>query len=187
MARGEFRQDLYYRINVVTVELPPLRDRISDIPLLAAHFLDKHAKALAREFVGFTAEAMDLLRRYSYPGNVRELENIVERAAVLSKSPTIGVDAFPEHVVAHGSGVISPRLRLVGDSLAPFAPAGESSWTPTPLEHALREPEKHIILRALKANDWNRQKTAEDLNINRTTLYKKMKQLGIEGEERLAG
>ena len=185
VARGEFRQDLYYRINVVTVELPPLRDRISDIPLLAAHFLDKHAKQLGREFVGFTNEAMDVLRRYNYPGNVRELENIVERAAVLSKSPTIGVEAFPEHVMGHISGTSSPRLRLVGEAMA--AASAESPWTPMALEFALREPEKMIILRALKANDWNRQKTAEDLNINRTTLYKKMKQLGIEGEERLAG
>lgn len=187
VARGEFRQDLYYRINVVTVDLPPLRERISDVPLLAAHFLEKHGKALGRELVGFTPETMDLLRRYTYPGNVRELENIVERAAVLSKTPTIGVEALPEHVISGGAGG-GARLRLVGGTEAGATGEGiESPWLAQALEDALREPERLIILRALKANDWNRQKTAEDLKINRTTLYKKMKALGIEGEERLAG
>ncbi len=188
VARGEFRQDLYYRINVVTVELPPLRDRMSDIPLLAAHFLGKHARQLGREMVGFAPETMDMLRRYNFPGNVRELENIVERAAVLSKSPTINPDALPEHVIAHATGTPSPRLRLVGNGGAEPVPAAlESPWIATALEDALREPEKLILLRALKANHWNRQKTAEDLRINRTTLYKKMKSLGIEGDERMAG
>ncbi|HVU62354.1 MAG TPA: sigma-54 dependent transcriptional regulator [Phycisphaerales bacterium] len=186
VARGEFRQDLYYRINVVTLALPPLRERTSDVPLLAAHFLEKHARALGRELVGFTPDAMDALRRYGFPGNVRELENIIERAAVLSKTLTIGVESLPEQV----TGVVNadggtPALRLVGD---PRGLAVESApWIPTPLEEALREPERLIILRALEANAWNRQKTADDLRINRTTLYKKMKSLGIEGEERLAG
>ena len=185
VARGEFRQDLYYRINVVTVELPPLRDRVSDIPLLAAHFLTKHAAALGRQFAGFAPDAMDALRRYQYPGNVRELENIVERATVLSRTPTIGLDALPEHVL-NNTGLVRAggglRLATAGgeggrdESNGPDAP-----WTPRPLEDALREPERRIILRALKANAWNRQKTADDLKINRTTLYKKMKTLGIEG------
>jgi len=184
VSRGEFRQDLYYRINVVTVELPALRERASDVPLLAGHFLEKHAKALGRELVGFTPEAMEMLRGYAFPGNVRELENIVERAAVLSKTPTIGVEALPETVTGQGAG-----LRLVGVSTGgtPVPPGTDQPWTPTALEDALREPEKRILLRALTANNWNRQKTAEDLRINRTTLYKKMKALGIEGQERLAG
>ncbi len=180
VARGEFRQDLYYRINVVTVELPPLRERISDIPSLAEHFLKKHSGNLGRTFVGFSADAMDVLRRYTYPGNVRELENIVERAAVLAKSPTIGIMDLPEQVVG---GKPRPALALVGSA------DEEAGWSPMPLEEALREPERKILLRALKANGWNRQKTAEVLQINRTTLYKKMKLLGIEGadDERLAG
>jgi DNA-binding NtrC family response regulator len=186
VARGEFRQDLYYRINVVTLALPPLRDRLSDVPLLAAHFLDKHAKALGREIVGFTEEAMDALRRYTFPGNVRELENIVERAAVLSKSPTIGLDALPDGVIGGPAraDLGGTQLRLVGGVATPEEAA---PWIATPLEDAMREPERLIILRALEANAWNRQKTADDLKINRTTLYKKMKTLGIEGEERLAG
>ena len=187
VARGEFRQDLYYRINVVTVDLPPLRERISDIPLLAVHFLEKHAKNLGRELVGFTNDAMDALRRYRYPGNVRELENIVERAAVLSKSPTIGIEALPAQVVDNEPGVLAtlaPNLRLSGGAADGGA---EAPWSPMPLEEALREPEKRIILKALKANEWNRQKTADDLRINRTTLYKKMKLLGIDGGEEAGG
>ena len=160
---------------------------MSDIPLLAAHFLDKHAKQLGRELVGFAPETMDMLRRYQYPGNVRELENIVERAAVLTKTPTITPDALPEHVIAHATGVPSARLRLVGGGANEHAAPMEMPWVATALEEALREPEKMILLRALKANQWNRQKTAEDLRINRTTLYKKMKMLGIEGDERMAG
>jgi DNA-binding NtrC family response regulator len=186
VARGEFRQDLYYRINVVTLALPPLRERTSDIPLLAAHFLEKHAKALGRELVGFTPDATDALRRYTFPGNVRELENIIERAAVLTKSLTIGVEALSEQVMGIAPNTCAvPNLRLSGDPAA--TQADHAPWIPTPLEDALREPERLIILRALEANAWNRQKTADDLRINRTTLYKKMKALGIEGEERLAG
>jgi len=89
VADGSFRQDLYYRINVVQIEVPPLRDRTADLLDLANHFLDQQSKELARHFVGFTDEAMNLLRRYQYPGNVRELSNIIERAAVLSKGQTI--------------------------------------------------------------------------------------------------
>lgn len=192
VARGEFRQDLYYRINVVTIELPPLRERVSDIPLLAAHFLQQQGAAVGRTFTGFAPDALDALRRYPFPGNVRELENIVERAAVLSRSPTISAADLPEHVVdgtragARGPGA----LRLVGGDGAPISGQTDqqAAWSPRPLEDALREPERLIILRALRANNWNRQKTADDLRINRTTLYKKMKLLGIEGhEERLAG
>lgn len=189
VSSGEFRQDLYYRINVVTIELPPLRDRLSDIPLLAAHFLEQQGAAVGRTFTGFAPDALDALRRYAYPGNVRELENIIERAAVLSRSPTITAADLPEHVNGTAPNRLLPgqaSLRLVGGELD-----GEETdrpWTPCALESALREPEKRIILQALRANQWNRQKTADDLKINRTTLYKKMKLLEIEGgEERMAG
>ncbi len=175
VAEGRFRQDLYYRINVVMIELPPLRDRLSDVPLLAEHFLRHFGAELNKELVGFTPEASAALRGYEYPGNVRELQNIIERAAVLSRQATIGVDALPRHVVSH-----DPLGTVTGAN-------DETPWEPMPLAEALREPERRILLRALEANDWNRQATADQLEINRTTLYKKMKQLGIEGEERRAG
>lgn len=177
VARGEFRQDLYYRINVVNIDLPPLRERVSDIPMLAEHFLQKHAASLGRTYVGFSAEAMDVLRRYRYPGNVRELENLIERAAVLAKTPTIGIADLPEHVVNPDAA-----KKPASSSANPQTVAtGDIPWIPIALEEAMKEPERQIVLRALKANGWNRQKTAEDLKINRTTLYKKMKTLGIDG------
>lgn len=167
VADGRFRQDLYYRINVVKIELPPLRDRLGDIPVLAAHFLKAHAAELGKQLTGFAPEALNAMLRYNYPGNVRELQNIVERAAVLSRRPTITPDDLPPQVVAPA---------------AP-APAPDQPWAPIPLETALLAPERDILLRALRANNWNRQKTAEQLSINRTTLYKKMKLHGIEATE----
>lgn len=180
VASGQFRQDLYYRINVVKIELPPLRDRVSDIPLLAEHFLHVHAEQLGKTLVGFTDEAMNMLRRYSFPGNVRELQNIVERAAVLTRSAQIDVRDLPPHVV---DGTDHGLLRALTGQAREGLDSDGSAWVPTPLVEALRDPERRIILKALEANEWNRQKTAEDLAINRTTLYKKMKQLGIDDRD----
>jgi DNA-binding NtrC family response regulator len=177
VAQGSFRQDLYYRINVVKIEVPPLRDRISDISRLAGHFLERFGKELGKQLVGFTPEAMELIRRYPYPGNVRELQNVIERAAVLARTPTIGVSELPPHVTGEDT---SGRLALAARNAA----EDETPWVPVALEEALKDPEKRILVRALKANDWNRQKTAEQLGINRTTLYKKMKAYGLmDGEE----
>lgn len=170
VAEGRFRQDLYYRINVVTIELPPLRERASDVPLLARHFLEKFGAELGKELIGFTADAEAALRAYGYPGNVRELQNIVERAAVLTRQPTVGIESLPGHV-------------LEPVAIEPGQVDEDAPWTPMPLEEALREPERRILLRALRANGWNRQQTADQLGINRTTLYKKMKLLGIDGPE----
>ena len=176
VADGEFRQDLYYRINVVMIELPPLRDRIADIPLLAEHFLAVKAAEASRQITGFTAEALDALRAYAFPGNVRELENIVERAVVLSRATRIGVDDLPSHVLDNSTGGLLPSHVQASDdkgwSLA--------QWQPMPLRDALLEPERQIILAALEANNWNRGETARQLDINRTTLYKKIKQYGLE-------
>ncbi|MBX3365446.1 MAG: sigma-54-dependent Fis family transcriptional regulator [Phycisphaeraceae bacterium] len=180
VAAGAFRQDLYYRINVVKIELPPLRERVGDIPLLAETFLARFGAELGKQLVGFTPEALDALRKYHYPGNVRELQNIIERAAVLGDRPTIGLDDLPPEVVHSAQGILA-RLPSRAD-------ADDTPWRPMPLEEALREPERNIILKALKANGFNRQKTADELAINRTTLYKKMKQLDIDpGDERIAG
>jgi DNA-binding NtrC family response regulator len=172
VAKGEFRQDLYYRINVVKIEMPPLRDRVSDIPILAQHFLDQQAQELGRQFSGFSSEALDALRRYVYPGNVRELSNIVERAAVLSRNQTIGVEDLPADLREGPNAHAGMRVDQP-----------DEEWTPMTLADAMLHPERTFIIRALEANDWNRQQTAEILGINRTTLYKKMKQLGIEPDD----
>jgi len=160
VAEGRFRRDLYYRINVINIELPPLRERVSDIPLLAAHFLKQFAESTGRRMEGFTPEAMRALQTYSWPGNVRELQNVIERAVLLGKGPLIDVEDLPPNVVAS----VPPALTV---------PAGK------PLKQALSLPERQIILEALEAHKWNRQAAARALGINRTTLYKKMKRLGL--------
>lgn len=176
VAQGSFRQDLYYRINVVKIEMPPLRERVGDISMLASHFLSMQGSELGRQFSGFTSDAIDALRRYDYPGNVRELSNIIERAAVLSKSQTIELDDLPGHVISNADTPLS---------ISQQTPRVEEhhEWVPMTLSEAMTRPEREIILRTLEANEWNRQQTAEVLGINRTTLYKKMKQLGIDPED----
>ncbi|MCP4250909.1 MAG: sigma-54-dependent Fis family transcriptional regulator [bacterium] len=163
VAQGRFRQDLYYRINVVSITLSGLGERIGDIPLLAQTFLETYCSKMRRELLGFTDEAMQCLQRYAWPGNVRELENVVERAVVLTKSRHITVNDLPPKLV----------------EAAASGPSGEL-YQPTSLKAALEEPEKRIIEAALRANGWNRQLTAQALEINRTTLYKKMKRYRLE-------
>ncbi|NLX13284.1 MAG: sigma-54-dependent Fis family transcriptional regulator [Phycisphaerales bacterium] len=166
MEAGRFRQDLFYRINVVTLNLPGLRERIGDIPLLADHFLQRYRQELRKEVLGFTEECLEYMRRYPWPGNVRELENVVERAVVLTRNRQIDVYDLPENVVEK----------------ARANPAGEHIYRPMSLKEALEDPEKKIIEQALQANNWNRQITAQILEINRTTLYKKMKRYGLDAD-----
>jgi DNA-binding NtrC family response regulator len=161
VAEGRFRQDLFYRINVINIEFPALRERISDIPLLAEHFLKQICNESGKAVRGFTDEAMAALQRFRWPGNVRELQNVIERAVLLGKSGVIGLDDLPTAVVAATPTQIEP----VGTRT---------------LKEALEGPERQIILEVLEANQWNRHATAESLGINRTTLYKKMKRLGLE-------
>jgi DNA-binding NtrC family response regulator len=170
VAERQFRQDLYYRINVVTIRLPALRERPGDITLLAGHFLRQFNKETGREILGFTDAAMAAMRRYDWPGNIRELENAVERAVVLCRRPQVDVDDLPETVQAHSSQTIVARSM----------PADEAYEQPMPLTVALEGPERRIIEAALKRNAWNRQATAAELDINRTTLYKKMRKYRLD-------
>jgi DNA-binding NtrC family response regulator len=161
VAQGKFRQDLYYRVNVINVELPSLRDRISDIPLLAEHFLQEVCEESGKPAKEFGDDALAALQRYNWPGNVRELQNVIERAVLLGKSDVITLDDLPPQVAAVGPVSVQP----IGTRT---------------LKQALEAPERQIILEVLESNDWNRFVTAEVLGINRTTLYKKMKRLGLE-------
>jgi len=161
VADGRFRQDLFYRINVINVELPALRERLGDIPLLAEHFLHLVTEETGRKTNGFTDEALAALQRHRWPGNVRELQNTVERAVLLGKSDTIGLEDLPGEMSLGGP----INVTQVGNRS---------------LKDALAGPERQIILEVLEMNDWNRHETAESLGINRTTLYKKMKRLGLE-------
>jgi DNA-binding NtrC family response regulator len=162
VSAGRFREDLYYRINVVNIELPPLRERIGDIPLLAERFLRRFADGAGKRIRGFSPEAMDLMNRYDWPGNVRELENCVERAVVLCRKPLIEPADLAPAVV---KGADRHRRADPGK--------------PQTLAEALEQPEKDIIQAALEANGGNRKLTAGQLGINRTTLYKKMKRHGL--------
>jgi len=172
---GRFREDLYYRIHIVTIDMPPLRERPEDITRLAEHFLEHHAARVGRIFVGFDASAAEAMRRHAWPGNVRELENAIERAVVLAPRPTITADDLPERVRgASSAGAASEASAEV------WVP---EDWTPQPLKQALLEPERQILLAALRACDWNRQATARALEIDRTTLYKKMRLHGLDGPD----
>jgi transcriptional regulator with PAS, ATPase and Fis domain len=165
--QGRFREDLYYRINVVTVNLPPLSERLGDVALLAKHFLRTYSTQHKKEKLGITEEALEYLERYPWPGNIRELENIMERAVLLSKDRFIGPDDLPDSVKESQSQKVK-------------------GYEAVSLKEALAEPEKNLIRQALEANHWNRQETAKALKINRTTLFKKMKHYGLYAEaERL--
>lgn len=163
---GEFRQDLYYRINVINIEQPPLRERSGDIPLLVDHYTNVFNEQYGKNIEGFNEEAIDVLLRYDWPGNVRELVNVIERAVVLTRSPVITISELPE-VVRDNRGYRAPSTEDLENSS---------------LKEALANPERHLIINALDSNGWNRQKTAETLGINRTTLYRKMKKYDIRYE-----
>ena len=168
VAKGQFREDLFYRINVIHLELPPLRERAADIPFLADFFLEKINDELGKSVERFSPEAMHYLKTHPLPGNVRELQNIIERAILLGKSSEIQVADLP--------ATVRPAQVVVADSPSPATGPAQ----PQTLKEALEGPERSIILNVLNGNNWNRNETADTLGINRTTLYKKMKKLGLE-------
>ena len=178
VAAGRFRQDLYYRVNVINIELPPLRERVEDIPLLAAHFLESVCKETGKQVDGFSDNALDAMKTYTWPGNVRELENAIERAVLLGKDSIINADDLPTTV----SGITHTNV----SAFSPVQTNKRIGPEIRTLKEALAEPERQIILEALKVFNWNRLDTANALGINRTTLYKKMKRLGLE-EPRILG
>lgn len=169
VAKGEFRQDLYYRINVITLTQPALRERMSDIPLLIDHYLKVYNEQIGKSIKGFDAQAQQAMLKYSWPGNVRELINVIERSVVLTKGDHIRTHDLPEQIRQEQSYSLSSTNRM-----------GNAS-----LKNALANPERQIIIEALEANGWNRQNTAKALGINRTTLYKKMKKYEIDFEKQL--
>ena len=164
--RGTFREDLYYRINVIAMTQPPLRDRIGDIPLLSEHYLKEFSEQSGRNITEIDEMAMQAMQHYHWPGNVRELVNVIERAVVLSRESRITAADLPEKLFANHEHRANIEAHLGGASL----------------KSALTEPERHLIIQALESSGWNRQKTAKALGINRTTLYKKMKRYDIDFE-----
>jgi DNA-binding NtrC family response regulator len=164
---GNFREDLYYRLNVITLDLPPLRKRAEDIPLLARHFLAKYAQENEKNLAEITSQAMELLIDYHWPGNVRELENVIERAVVLSISSVLNVDLLPP-------AVREPRFSTVAPS---SLPAHGLSF-----KDAVSAYERQLILRALRSSEGVQKKAAELLQVKPTTLHEMMKRLRISPE-----
>jgi len=162
VAQGRFREDLYYRLKVFPIKLPPLRDRKEDIPLIARHFLAIYAKEAARQLPTFSPEALALMMAYRWPGNVRELQNEMQRLVI---GGTDGDFVMPEH--------LSERLRRPGDLLEQVNPKRGG------LKSMLEEVEKWIILDSLRANDNNKTQTAEMLKISREGLHKKLARYGL--------
>ncbi len=161
---GRFREDLYYRLNVVTLHIPPLRKRLDDIPLLAQHFLTKYSKKNHKQVKGFSPLAMDMLLKYTWPGNIRELENTIERAVILLPGEHITEQELPAN--------ITKAYSEKSDWVAPLSPVTANR----PLE----EIEKEAILATLEASSGNKSETARRLKINRKTLHKKLKDYGID-------
>ena len=158
--QGRFRDDLYYRLNVVTLEVPSLRERREDISLLTEFFLKQYAEKNRRLIKGFTPRTMDLLMRYSWPGNVRELENVVERAVIMGRSDMISQNELPDDIRG-----LDVEIEKAGIDMSP----GRS----------LKEVERDMILRTLEEAGGNRTRTAEILGISRRTLQLKLKDYGI--------
>ena len=161
--QGLFREDLYYRINIVTLFLPPLRDRKEDIPLLFEHFLRRLNSMRGKEIQGISPKAMNLLMSYDFPGNIRELENIVEYATVVCKNRLIRRVHLPETLQQK----IGQRKILASEKI-------------TESEPSLEAVEKDIIYRTLRKNNWSRKLTAAQMGIHPTTLWRKMKRLNLE-------
>jgi PAS domain S-box-containing protein len=157
---GKFREDLFYRLNVVKIELPPLFERKEDIPLLVNAFIEKFNARTGKRIVGVSHEALKLLLRYDYPGNVRELENIIERAFVVCNKDVIGVGCLPEEITGDPNKV-QASMHLLKEI--------------TPLEQA----EAKIICETMKKNEGNRIKTAKELGMSRITLWRKMKKYDL--------
>ena len=162
MQEGRFRRDLFYRLQVVEIRIPPLRDRRTDVPMLAEHFLRRFVKETARKFRDFTPAAMDKMTQYHWPGNVRELRNVIERAVALAKGPYL--DA---------ADIWLSSLEISGP-----APLVSETFEPLPLD----EVEKRHILKTLDHTDWNKSQSAAILKIERSTLDRKIKTYGLKKE-----
>jgi DNA-binding NtrC family response regulator len=167
VSKGDFRQDLYYRLDVVTIHLPPLRERVEDIPLLARHFLQRYTQESGKSITAISDKAMELLSAYSWPGNIRELENAIEQAVALSYQSVLTPDDLPEAV----------RDYAVAKSFQPDSHNEQFLFPDTP---TLEDVKKRYVLHVLKHNQGNVSRSARVLNIDRRSLYRMLARLKIE-------
>lgn len=166
IADGTFRDDLYYRLAVVSIRMPPLRERADDIPFLVDHFLGKHAERLGRERPTAERGVYSAFNLYAWPGNIRELENVIERALVLDKDGVLGLDDLPERLRTREHRVANLRMELPDEGIS------------------LEEVERELILAALHKHNWNQTRAAAFLNITRSTLLYRMQKFGLEKEKK---
>lgn len=157
---GKFREDLFYRLNVIDINMPPLKDRVEDIPLLADHFLNKYRKEMNKPIKGIDPEVMRTLISHEWKGEVRELENVLERAVIFCKEDFITLKDLPP--------LLRPNSEIIDFSV------------PGSLEESLRKFEKDLILKTLESNDFNKEKAADLLKVGLSTLYRKLKELDIK-------
>lgn len=160
ISAGRFREDLFYRINVINIQLPPLRERMDDLPIIINHFIESFNKKFNKSIKQFSSAAFDILMEYSWPGNIRELENVIEHCFVLCSGNIIQVECLPKHLREQ-------KFKSQG-------------LTQTNSKKGFKEAEKELIISVLEKNNYNKTKTAKELNINPSTLWRKMKKLGID-------
>jgi len=167
---GSFREDLFYRLNVIPIHIPPLRERKSDIPYLLHHFVEAFNQSKGRSLAGFSTDVMDLLLHYAWPGNIRELENLVERLAILKGDGIVDVADLPEKyrqgAENQGASAENQELQVLPDSGLDFNSAVDAY-------------ENALIIQALEKTGWNRNRAAQLLRLNRTTLVEKIKKKGL--------
>ena len=169
---GRFREDLFYRLNVVPIALPPLRDRREDIPLLVSHFIEKYDRRLGKRVERVADDAMQLLLQYGWPGNIRELENVMERSILFAEGPVVRAEDLPETL----------RERAVAAG-ATGAPATAGASMKDIVRQAQAELERELIARALEETGGNVTQAAKRLQISRKSLQVKMKELGLRGTD----
>lgn len=160
IAAGRFREDLFYRINVINIHLPPLRERMDDLPLIINHFIELFNKKFNKNIKQFSSSAFDILMEYNWPGNIRELENVIEHCFVICTGDIIQVECLPK--------------RLREQKFKSAIPSNSNS------KKSFKDAEKELIISVLEKNNHNRTKAAKELNINQSTLWRKMKKLGID-------
>ncbi|HEY0255663.1 MAG TPA: sigma 54-interacting transcriptional regulator, partial [Kofleriaceae bacterium] len=200
--RGTFREDLFYRLSVIHIDVPPLRERLDDVPLLADHFMARFKHQAGRRITGFSPEALAVMTRYAWPGNVRELRNSIERAIVLGDRDQVQVHDLPPQMLGQvapsrtrnspptpplGSAIMAPTpppmptIEVLPPpvQIAPAAPTYHTGPRP-PIARSLRDLEKEGILAALAATNGNKAQAAAILEIDRSTLYKKLKDYEID-------
>lgn len=168
VASGAFRQDLYYRLNVIRLVLPPLRERRDDIPLMAERFLKRFAGEMGKDVTGFTADAMRALERYAFPGNVRELENIIERSVALASTRSLGLGDLPAEVSGAASAPAAELLSLPPEGVK--------------LDEVMNEAERRLLVLALERTDGNRTAAARLLGVTFRTFRYRLSKHGLDAE-----